>query len=84
MPAKNVRVVTLVDPNRPIAHRRLAPLPSAHDVADEPVSAAEADYFAAFARFLSRNVAAGNPADDTRATYGVHVATRLAWCRGWR
>ena len=75
--------MTLVDPNRPLAHRRLAllPLPSATALADEPVSTSEADYVAAFARFLSRNVAAGDPADDTRATYGVHVATWLAWCR---
>jgi len=69
---------------RPLAHRRVAllPLPSGRDVADAPISASEGDYVAAFARFLSRNVAAGNPADDTRATYGVHVATWLAWCRG--
>ena len=57
---------------RPLAHRRVAllPLPSGRDVADAPISASEGDYVAAFARFLSRNVAAGNPADDTRATYG--------------
>jgi hypothetical protein len=32
--------------------------------------------------FLSRKVANGAAADDTRATYGVHVATWLARCRG--
>ncbi|MBV9324844.1 MAG: tyrosine-type recombinase/integrase [Chloroflexi bacterium] len=47
-----------------------------------PVSAEEAAYLAAFARFLNRNVASGDAADDTHATYGVHVATWLAWCRG--
>jgi hypothetical protein len=31
---------------------------------------------------LSHNVASGDAADDTRATYTVHVATWLAWCRG--
>lgn len=74
--------MTLADPlGNGIAHRRraLLPLPSA----DEPASSAkEADYVAAFARFPSRNVAAGDPAEDTRATYAVHVATWLAWCRG--
>jgi len=64
-----------------MSHRRRArlPLPSPNDAL---ASLSEADYVAAFARFLSRNVAAGDPAADTRATYAVHVATWLAWCRG--
>jgi site-specific recombinase XerD len=79
-------VVTPGDPSeKALVHRRagLLPLPLAsQDAIDAPASAAEVDYVAAFARFLSRNVAAGDPAADTRATYGVHVATWLAWCRG--
>jgi site-specific recombinase XerD len=47
-----------------------------------PATSEDAAYLAAFARFLDRNVASGDAADDTRATYGVHVATWLAWCRG--
>jgi hypothetical protein len=55
----------------------------ATDLADAPASSAKATHVARpFARFLSRNVAAGGPADDTRATRGVHVATWLAWRRG--
>jgi hypothetical protein len=47
-----------------------------------PPSPEQAAYLAAFARFLHRNVASRDAADDTRATYAVHVATWLAWCRG--
>jgi len=65
------------------ARRTLLPLPAASDPDTQlPASAEEAAYLAAFARFLSRNVASGDPAADTRATYAVHVATWLAWCRG--
>jgi site-specific recombinase XerD len=63
------------------ARRTLLPLPSATD-AKLPASAEDAAYLAAFARFLQRNVASGDAAADTRATYTVHVATWLAWCRG--
>jgi hypothetical protein len=52
------------------------------DAVDLPASAQEAAYVSAFARFHSRNVAAGDPADDTRATYALHVAIWLAWSRG--
>jgi site-specific recombinase XerD len=61
------------------ARRTLLPLPAASEL---PASPDEAAHLAAFARFLSRNVASGTPSDDTRATYTVHVATWLAWCRG--
>ena len=57
------------------------PLPSPSN-SDLPATAEVTAYLAAFARFLSRNVASGAPSDDTRATYAVHVATWLAWCRG--
>ena len=57
---------------RALVHRRagLLPLPlAALDAVDAPASAAEVDYMAAFARFLSRNVAAGSSpvrrTDDT-------------------
>jgi site-specific recombinase XerD len=62
------------------ARRTLLPLPSA-TATELPATSEDAAYLAAFARFLSRNVASGDAADDTRATYGVHVATWLAWCR---
>ena len=61
--------------------RTLLPLPSA-TATDLPASPEDATYLAAFARFLQRNVASGDAAADTRATYSVHVATWLAWCRG--
>jgi site-specific recombinase XerD len=74
--------VTLVDPlGNGLTHRRRGLLPLPSDDESAP-STAEAEYVAAFARFLSRNVAAGDPAEETRATYAVHVATWLAWCRG--
>jgi site-specific recombinase XerD len=60
--------------------RTLLPLPSPST--ELPASPEAAAYLAAFARFLSRNVASGDAADDTRATYAVHVATWLAWCNG--
>jgi len=63
----------------PRARRTLLPLPAE---AKLPASPEEAAYLAAFARFLHRNVASGDAADDTRATYAVHVATWLALCRG--
>jgi site-specific recombinase XerD len=63
------------------ARRTLLPLPSA-SATELPARSEDAAYLAAFARFLIRNVASGDAADDTRATYGVHVATWLAWCRG--
>jgi site-specific recombinase XerD len=62
--------------------RTLLPLPSPAATAQLPSSAEDAAYLAAFARFLHRNVASGAAAEDTRATYAVHVATWLAWCRG--
>jgi hypothetical protein len=52
------------------------------DLDRQPWSASEHAYVAAFTRFVARNVAAGTAAEDTRATYGVHVATWFAWCRG--
>lgn len=59
---------------------RCCPLLSA-TATELPGKSEDAAYLAAFARFLHRNVASGDAADDTRA-YGVHVATWLAWCRG--
>ena len=61
-----------------LRRRTLLPLPSAA-TAELPALPADAAYMNAFARFLNRNVA--RP-DNTRATYAVHVATWLAWCRG--
>jgi site-specific recombinase XerD len=60
--------------------RTLLPLPAT--APDLPVGPETAAYLAAFARFLSRNVASGDAADDTRATYTVHIGTWLAWCHG--
>ena len=79
--------MTLVDPVSPSSsspthtRRTLLPLPAAAD-SELPASPEDAAYPAAFARFLHRNVASGDAAVDTRATYTVHVATWLAWCRG--
>jgi site-specific recombinase XerD len=74
-------VVSVIDGQLRDARRTLLPLPSPPS-ADAPISTQEAAYLAAFARFLNRNVASGDAADDTRATYAVHVATWLASCRG--
>ncbi len=43
----------------------LLPLPAASDTVDLATAAAEAAYMSAFARFLQRNVAAGDPAADS-------------------
>ncbi|MBV9328040.1 MAG: tyrosine-type recombinase/integrase [Chloroflexi bacterium] len=78
--------VTVVEPAPPSpAHGRRALLPGRlanadDELLDSPEDAAA--YLGAFARFVQRNVASGDAADDTRATYAVHVATWLAWCRG--
>ena len=76
--------MTVVEPlsARSPSRRRHTLLPLPSPTATEPHSSEEAAYLATFARFLSHNVASGDAADDTRATYTVHVATWLAWCRG--
>jgi len=71
----------VIDGQQRHAPRTLLPLPS-RLASDLPISAEDAAYLAAFARFLHRNVASGGAAEDTLATYSVHVATWLAWCRG--
>jgi site-specific recombinase XerD len=70
-------------PARSPSHARRTLLLLASANADEALASHEdSAYVAAFARFLHRSVASGDAADDTRATYAVHVATWLAWCRG--
>jgi site-specific recombinase XerD len=75
--------MTALDPVSPPLHTRRTRLPVPAPATSEALTShEEAAYLSAFARFLQRNVAAGDAAADTRATYAVHVATWLAWCRG--
>jgi site-specific recombinase XerD len=86
--ARGAQDDVLSEPALAPTHRRrtLLPLPAAAAPHDFPLgtvaSTSERAYVEAFFRFLNRNVAAGDAADDTRTTYAVHVATWLAWCRG--